>query len=199
MTESEVRSKCTKFSIKNFVADLPRMLNEAFGTICDCIFSFYDADNSDIHLKNIAKLEASYIDATTVVAQNLRFKGSDGTIYNYNDIGSKLEQMEKTLNSITFIKKEQIDSLDIYHFQPWPSYADYYMIIPQNPKPKCVVLSEFGLTVWDEDTDTHKYEWFDTPVEDGVTYICKYDFHLYKRDNTSRTWKDLGDYSTYEN
>ena len=67
MTESEVRSKCTNFSIKNFVADLPRMLNEAFNTICDCIFSFYTADNGDIHLKNIAKLEASYIDATTIV------------------------------------------------------------------------------------------------------------------------------------
>lgn len=193
MTESEVRSKCTKFSIKNFVADLPRMLNEAFGTICDCIFSFYDADNSDIHLKNIAKLEASYIDATTVVAQNLRFKGSDGTIYNYNDIGSKLEQMEKTLNSITFIKKEQIDSLGLY-LQPWPLYADFYMKRPTNPDAGCKVLSEFGLTIWDEDPEAHKYVWFDTPVEDGVTYLCGYDLHIYKRDNETSRWIDLGSY-----
>ena len=193
MTESEVRSKCTKFSIKNFVADLPRMLNDAFGTICDCIFSFYDADNSDIHLKNIAKLEASYIDATTVVAQNLRFKGSDGTIYNYNDIGSKLEQMEKTLNSITFIKKEQIDSLGLY-LQPWPLYADFYMIRPTSPEAGCKVLSEFGLTIWDEDPETHKYKWFDTSVEDGVTYLCGYDLHIYKRDNETSRWIDLGSY-----
>ena len=193
MTESEVRSKCTKFSIKNFVADLPRMLNDAFGTICDCIFSFYDADNSDIHLKNIAKLEASYIDATTVVAQNLRFKGSDGTIYNYNDIGSKLEQMEKTLNSITFIKKEQIDSLGLY-LQPWPLYADFYMMRPTKPDEGCKVLSEFGLTIWDEDPETREYVWFDTPVEDGVTYLCGYDLHIYKRDNETSRWIDLGSY-----
>ena len=194
MTESEVRSKCTKFSIKNFVADLPRMLNDAFGTICDCIFSFYDADNSDIHLKNIAKLEASYIDATTVVAQNLRFKGSDGTMYNYNDIGSILEKIEKKIKSISNISKSQIDSLDVYPFQPWPLYADFYIIRPTDPEPGCKVLSEFGLTIWDEDPETHEYEWFDTPVEDGVTYLCGYDLHIYKRDNETSRWIDLGSY-----
>ena len=194
MTESEVRSKCTKFSIKNFVADLPRMLNEAFSAICDCIFRFYDADNGDIHLKNIAKLEASYIDATTVVAQNLRFKGSDGTMYNYNDIGSKLEQMEKTLNSITFIKKEQIDSLGTYPFQPWPLYADFYMIRPTNPEYGCKVLSDIGVTVWDEDPDTHEYDWIDTPVTNGVMYLCGSDLHIYQRDEELKRWIDLGSY-----
>jgi hypothetical protein len=194
MTESEVRSKCTKFSIKNFVADLPRMLNEAFSTICDCIFSFYNADNGDIHLKNIAKLEASYIDATTVVAQNLRFKGSDGTMYNYNDIGSILEKIEKKISSISNISKSQIDSLDVYPFQPWPLYADFYMIRPTSPEPGCKVLSEFGLTIWDEDPETHEYDWFDTPVEDGVTYLCGYDLHIYKRDKETSRWIDLGSY-----
>jgi hypothetical protein len=194
MTESEVRSKCTKFSIKNFVADLPRMLNEAFSTICDCIFSFYDADNGDIHLKNIAKLEASYIDATTVVAQNLRFKGSDGTMYNYNDIGSILEKIEEKIKSISNISKSQIDSLDVYPFQPWPLYADFYMIRPASPEPGCKVLSEFGLTIWDEDPETHEYEWFDTPVENGVTYLCGSDLHIYKRDKETSRWIDLGSY-----
>ena len=113
MKESEIRSKCTKFSIKNFIADLPRMLNDAFSTICDCIFGFYTSDNGDIHLKNIAKLEASYIDATTVVAQNLRFKGSDGVMYNYNDIGTILGKIEKKMETINPITKDQIDELGI--------------------------------------------------------------------------------------
>lgn len=194
MTESEVRSKCTNFSIKNFVADLPRMLNEAFNTICDCIFSFYTADNGNIHLKNIAKLEASYIDATTIVAQNLRFKGSDGVMYNYNDIGSKLEHMENTLNSITFIKKDQIDSLETYPFQPWPLYADFYMNKPENPEHGCKVLSDFGVTVWYENPDTHKDDWFDTPVTDGVMYLCASNLHIYQRDEESKRWIDLGNY-----
>ena len=194
MTESEVRSKCTNFSIKNFVADLPRMLNEAFNTICDCIFSFYTADNGDIHLKNIAKLEASYIDATTIVAQNIRFKGSDGVMYNYNNIGSKLEQIENTLNSITCIEKDQIDSLGIYPFQPWPLYADFYMNRPEKPERGCKVLSNFGVTVWDENPDTNKYDWFDTPVTDGVMYLCASNLHIYQRDEESKRWIDLGNY-----
>lgn len=194
MTESEVRSKCTNFSIKNFVADLPRMLNEAFNTICDCIFSFYTADNGNIHLKNIAKLEASYIDATTIVAQNLRFKGSDGVMYNYNNIGSKLEQMENTLNSITFIKKDQIDSLGTYPFQPWPLYADFYMNKPEKPEHGCKVLSDFGVTVCYENPDTHEYDWFDKPVTDGVMYLCASNLHIYQRDEESKRWIDLGNY-----
>ena len=194
MTESEVRSKCTNFSIKNFVADLPRMLNEAFNTICDCIFSFYTADNGNIHLKNIAKLEASYIDATTIVAQNLRFKGSDGVMYNYNNIGSKLEQMEKTINSISNISKEQIDSLGAYSFQPWPLYADFYMIRPTNPEYGCKVLSDIGVTVWDEDPDTHEYDWIDTPVTNGVMYLCGSNLHIYQRDEELKRWIDLGSY-----
>ena len=194
MTESEVRSKCTNFSIKNFVADLPRMLNEAFNTICDCIFSFYTADNGNIHLKNIAKLEASYIDATTIVAQNIRFKGSDGVMYNYNNIGSKLEQIENTLKSITCIKKDQIDSLGTYPFQPWPLYADFYMNRPEKPERGCKVLSDFGVTVWDENPDTNEYDWFDTPVTDGVMYLCASNLHIYQRDEESKRWIDLGNY-----
>ena len=194
MTESEVRSKCTNFSIKNFVADLPRMLNEAFNTICDCIFSFYTADNGNIHLKNIAKLEASYIDATTIVAQNIRFKGSDGVMYNYNNIGSKLEQIENTLKSITCIKKDQIDSLGIYPFQSWPLYADFYMNKPEKPERGCKVLSDFGVTVCNENPDTHEYYWFDIPVTDGVMYLCASNLHIYQRDEESKRWIDLGNY-----
>ena len=194
MTESEVRSKCTKFSIKNFIADLPRMLNEAFNTICDCIFSFYTADNGDIHLKNIAKLESSYIDATTIVAQNLRFKGSDGVMYNYNDIGTILDKIEKKINSISNISKDQIDSLGTYPFQPWPLYADFYMIRPTNPEYGCKVLSDIGVTVWDEDPDTHEYDWIDTPVTNGVMYLCGSDLHIYQRDEELKRWIDLGSY-----
>lgn len=194
MKQSDIRSICTKFSVKNFLADLPRMLNEAFGKICDCIFSFYDADNGDIHLKNISKIEASYIDATTIVAQNIRFKGSDGTMYNYNDIGTILEKIEKKINSITNISKSQIDSLEVYPFQPWPLYADFYMIRPENPELGCKVLSEFGVTIYEKDEDTEENVWFDTTVEDGVTYLCGSDLHIYKRDAETKRWIDLGSY-----
>ena len=194
MKESEIRSKCTKFSIKNFIADLPRMLNDAFSTICDCIFGFYTSDNGDIHLKNIAKLEASYIDATTVVAQNLRFKGSDGVMYNYNDIGTILGKIEKKMETINPITKDQIDELGIYQFNPWPLYADEYMVKPETQTVGYKVLTEAGLSVLEKNDITNKYNWAEKSVQDGGVYLCGSNLHLYKRDESGKRWIDLGSY-----
>lgn len=194
MKESEIRSKCTKFSIKNFIADLPRMLNDAFSTICDCIFGFYTSDNGDIHLKNIAKLEASYIDATTVVAQNLRFKGSDGVMYNYNDIGTILGKIEKKMETINPITKDQIDELGIYQFNPWPLYADEYMVKPETQTVGYKVLTEAGLSVLEKNDITSKYNWAEKYVQDGAVYLCGSNLHLYKRDESGKRWIDLGSY-----
>ena len=194
MKESEIRSKCTKFSIKNFIADLPRMLNDAFSTICDCIFGFYTSDNGDIHLKNIAKLEASYIDATTVVTQNLRFKGSDGVMYNYNDIGAILGKIEKKMETINPITKDQIDELGIYQFNPWPLYADEYMVKPETQTVGYKVLTEAGLSVLEKNDITNKYNWTEKSVQDGAVYLCGSNLHLYNRDESGKRWIDLGSY-----
>ena len=183
-----------KFSIKNFIADLPRMLNDAFSTICDCIFGFYTSDNGDIHLKNIAKLEASYIDATTVVAQNLRFKGSDGVMYNYNDIGTILGKIEKKMETINPITKDQIDELGIYQFNPWPLYADEYMVKPETQTVGYKVLTEDGLSVLEKNDITNKYNWAEKSVQDGAVYLCGSNLHLYKRDESGKRWIDLGSY-----
>lgn len=97
VTSSQLKDLCTKFSIKNFVADLPRMLNDAFTVLYDCITTFYNPDDNSIKCR---KLDVTYIDATTVVAQNLRFKGSNGVIYNYNDIGKILSELEERVQNI---------------------------------------------------------------------------------------------------
>jgi hypothetical protein len=192
VTLSQLKELCTKFSVKNFVADLPRMLNEAFTVLYNCITSFYNPDDNSIKCD---KLNVTYVDATTIVAQNLRFKGSDGVIYNYNDIGTILSNIEKKLNSINNITKEQIDSLEMYPFQPWPLYADYYMIPPQNPEIGCKVLTNYGIRVYDVDNETNTEGWYDTKVTDGVMYICGENMNLYKRDEISTRWIDLGTYS----
>lgn len=194
MTKSEILSKCTSFSVKNFIADLPRLLNDAFNAICDCIFSFYNNEDGDIHLENIGKIEAGYIDATTVITQNLRFKGANGVIYNYNDIATLISNLEKKIDNIKNITKEQIDSLDMQPFQPWPLYADYYLTKPENPDVLCKVLTEFGLSVWTENEDTNDYEWVDVAVLDGAMYLCGDDLHIYKRDLATSRWIDLGSY-----
>ena len=99
----------TAFSIKNFIADLPRMLNTVFTTVADCITDFYNPAENKI---NCAEVECGVLKATTVIAQNITFKGSNGELYKYEDIGTILSELENRLDAIMPISKEQIDALD---------------------------------------------------------------------------------------
>ena len=109
VTNNELSKIQSAFSIKNFIADLPKMLNNTFTTIYKCITDFYDPDSNKIKCN---KMEVGYIDATTIVAQNLTFKGSNGEMYNYNDIATIIGELERKVNNILPITKEQLDALD---------------------------------------------------------------------------------------
>ena len=109
VTNNELSKIQSAFSIKNFIADLPKMLNNIFTTIYKCITDFYDPDSNKIKCN---KIEAGYIDATTIVAQNLTFKGSNGEMYNYNDIATIIGELERKVNNSLPITKEQLDALD---------------------------------------------------------------------------------------
>ena len=97
------------FSIKNFIADLPKMLNNVFTIIYKCITDFY---NPDLNKISCNKIEVGYIDATTIIAQNFTFKGPNGESYNYNDIASLIKELEEKVHNIVPITKEQLDQLD---------------------------------------------------------------------------------------
>lgn len=183
MFSEETKTKLTNFSIRNFIADLPRMLNEAFGTLCDIIFSFYDKNDGNIVFKNISRLESTFIEATTVVAQNLRFKGTDGKSYDLNNIGIVLSSLESQ------IKELQLKG-------SWPLYADYYMSRPtSNITEGCKVLVTNGIDVYINGA------WETKPVSDGATYLCGNNNHVYKRNeslNENLKWVDLGEYKTIQ-
>jgi len=109
ITLSEFEKIKNFFSIKNFIPDVPRMLNEVFTKIFTCITDFYDPDNNSISCN---RLKVGYIDATTIVAQNLTFKGQNGELYNYNDIAKIIDDLTNKVNSIVPITQEQLDALD---------------------------------------------------------------------------------------
>ena len=109
ITRDELKSLSGKFSIKNFVADLPRMLNDAFKKIVECITDFYDPDNETLTAK---RLDVTYIDATTIVAQNIKFKADNGQTFTLNDIANSISQVKEFMNGMTYITKDQIDELD---------------------------------------------------------------------------------------
>ena len=108
LTDEIFRKICTYFSVKNFISDLPRLLNEAMKLIYMCITKFYSIDEDKIKCN---KADIDYINATTIVTQNLTFRGTNGTIYRYEDIVNRLSQMEDRLNTITNITREQIDRI----------------------------------------------------------------------------------------
>ena len=193
ITKAQLKSLCTKFSIKNFLADLPRMLNDSFTTIYNCICDFY---NPDDHSIEATKLHATYIDATTVVAQNLRFKGDNGEVYNYSDIGNLLSEIESKLESIKHITKEQIDSLNYYPFQPWPLYAEYFGTKPSSPNVGDRVLTTYGVAKYVLDETTQTSSWIDSQVPDGTMYLCEEGLILYKRDENNSRWINLGKYKS---
>ena len=83
------------FSIKNFIPDLPRMLNEVLTVIHDHISKFYFPDENKIKCN---KVESGIVEATTVITQNLSFKGSKGEIYNYDDLAHRIAELEKKVN-----------------------------------------------------------------------------------------------------
>lgn len=95
------------FSIKNFITDLPRMLNNAFAIVSDVILKFYDADKNKLEATFV---EADNITASTIITQNITFTGSNGSRFKYDDIATKLANLEEKINSIIPITQEEFET-----------------------------------------------------------------------------------------
>jgi len=205
VNKKELQDLGSKFSISNFLTDLPRMLNDAFGTVVKYILNFYDPDNHNIGTGTkgaINKISATYIDATTIVAQNFRFKGKSGHVYELEDIADMIAEFEEKMKQITFISKKQIDSLAINPIQGWPLYAESYNVKPSNPQEGCVVLTSKGIEVFERfcekdenDNVTDIYKWTEHDVLDQTIYLCGADMNLYQYQAIDEYWKVIGKYS----
>lgn len=96
------------FSIKNFIADMPRMLNKVFSTIYNCIKDFYDPNTNKVKCDSV---ETSYLSATTIVAQNLSFRGSNNEICDFASLISRIESLESKIQHADWTTKRYfIDS-----------------------------------------------------------------------------------------
>lgn len=186
VTKSELNALSSKFSIKNFVADLPRLLNEAFSKIVNCITYFYDPDEEIIRAR---KAEVTYIDATTIVAQNLKFKADNGQIYTLDNIAEIISDLQNNRDSVTNITRSQIDALNVLPLQSWPLYADYYETTPSTPSDGCKVLVAGGVKVWSSSSSS----WTTNSVDDGTIYLVADTMHVYQYSD-GQGWMDLGSY-----
>ena len=109
VTLNNLKDLCTKFSVRNFITDLPRMLNDAFMVIYNVITKFYDIDNDKIRA---TKGDIDYLTASTLVTNNLTFNSSTGEKFNYSELVSEISSLKEKIDNITYITKQQIDTLN---------------------------------------------------------------------------------------
>lgn len=92
ISQNEINSLDERFSIGMFLADLPRVLNNAFGVVKRAL-NFYDATKDKIETDN-AKF--SRLESTTIITKNLSLQnnGENDTI-TYDTIANILDRLEK--------------------------------------------------------------------------------------------------------
>jgi len=116
MAEQERTTKLkalgNSFSVKSFISDLPRLINNALSTIVNVLLSFYTpTSDSKGNIHDINRLECTYIDAVTVNARNLIITTANGEKVNYADLATKISKLESDLSKIKAITKEQIQEI----------------------------------------------------------------------------------------
>lgn len=98
ISKNEVQALGTKFSIKNFISNLPNMLNNAFGILSNVIISFYDPDTKTL---TAIKAEIDTINATTIITKNIRFSSSTDEIMSYEDLVAEIVNIKARLDELT--------------------------------------------------------------------------------------------------
>lgn len=81
-----------KLSIKNFIGDLPNIINTNFEKVSKFITSIFDEETETLHVKN-AKVE-SKVTANTVISNNIIIN-ANGSKISFAEIVERLEKLEK--------------------------------------------------------------------------------------------------------
>jgi len=108
VTSTDLTENCTKFSINNFVSDLPRLLNKAFSTLIDCITQFYNPDKDKITCSNA---DIEYLTVTSLVANNLSLRDDAGAVYTLQGLADMVNELKEKVNNITAISQSEIDAV----------------------------------------------------------------------------------------
>jgi hypothetical protein len=85
-----------KLSIKNFIGDLPNIVNTNFEKVSDFIYSIFNEDTNTIHAKG-AIIE-NQVTANSVITNNLIISDSDGKTVSFAEMIERLEKLEQNNN-----------------------------------------------------------------------------------------------------
>ena len=81
-----------KLSIKNFIGDLPNIVNSNFEIVKSFIDSIFDVETNTIHTRNAAV--KSKVTANSVIANNIVVNGSNGKSVSMGELLERLENLE---------------------------------------------------------------------------------------------------------
>ena len=132
----ELNSLKTKFSVKNFITELPNMLNNAFTTLCNCILDFYIPEERKIKCD---KASIGTIEATTIVVQNLSVKGQNAQ-YNYANLPDIVRELQRKVEELYPETMDDINAMrnrDVVM-----SKSEYDQISPKDPSTFYYVYQE---------------------------------------------------------
>lgn len=85
--------KLNTFSIKTFLADVPRMINENFAKIAESLSKFYDEDTNSINATNVTA--TGRVVSNSITTNFLTVKIGGGEYVTMSDIVKRLEKLEE--------------------------------------------------------------------------------------------------------
>lgn len=104
LLQDNINTLDSRFSMRMFISDLPRVLNETFSVIKNALV-FYKPQNDEIKVTNI---NVGTLQASTVITNNIAFKDtSTNKSINFNELEHIKEQYETVIPSLI----DKIDKL----------------------------------------------------------------------------------------
>lgn len=97
ITRKEIDNLDTRFSMRMFIADLPRVLNETFSLIKTIINKIYNADINELKAKSI---DVETVKTRAIITNSIAFRSNEDTI-TYGEIQemkSAIERIKEELN-----------------------------------------------------------------------------------------------------
>lgn len=163
-TISDFKDLKNKFSIRNFITDLPRMLNEAFTVIYEVVTKFYDISNDKIKVNSA---DIDYLRATTIVSNNITFNSSTGETFNYANLTNEIDELKSRLDNITFITKKQLDTLNAAIYPTQTITINTAVPVETRIKTGTIVCESYDESIVSYSNETKLL----TGVSEGFTYV----------------------------
>ncbi len=95
--KEDIDSLDNRFSMRMFIADLPRVLNETFSLIKTIINKIYNAETNELKAKSI---DVETVKARAIITNSIAFRSNEDTI-TYGEIQemkSAIERIKEELN-----------------------------------------------------------------------------------------------------